>query len=503
MPFSHPILTLAWPSAWAWALLAVLVASAVIFRVRRWLRLRHIPGPPLAGWSKAAWLLRKALGGRFHLDTAEVCEKYGSIVRIGPNELVTNDPDVLRRMSAVRSLYTRSEWYDGARFEPEYDSMFSERDEERHNMLRSKAAMGYSGKDNKYLEKSIDDNIAKLVRLLDSKYTSAAEFKLVDMAEKFQLLTLDIISEIAFGDAFGNLESDKDISSYIKTMEGMLPLIILLGTWPVLAKVFFWKGLRPFMPKDTDADGMGKLMGIGKRVVGERFGPNKKVKQDMIGSLLAHGLSQREVQSETLLQIVAGSDTSATAMRATLLYIITNPAVLSKLLAEISTAQISSPITDAEARKLPYLQAVIKEGMRIFPPVTGFMSKTVPSKGDTINGIFIPGGTTIGWSPFGLMRSEKIWGPDARLFRPERWFEGSAEERQRKEIEVEMCFGYGKYQCLGKNIANIELNKVYVELLRHFEFTLVDPVVPWKSFNAGLFLHSDLWMRVTKRVPSL
>lgn len=65
-------------------------------------------------------------------------------MRIGPNELVTNDPDVLRRMSAVRSLYTRSEWYDGARLEPEYDSMFSERNEERHNMLRSKAAIGVS-----------------------------------------------------------------------------------------------------------------------------------------------------------------------------------------------------------------------------------------------------------------------------------------------------------------------------------------------------------------------
>jgi len=82
------------------------------------------------------------------------------------------------------------------------------------------------------------------------------------MAEKLQLLTLDIISEIAFGDAFGNLESDQDISSYIETMNNMMPLIILLGTWPGLAKVFFWKRLRRFLPKDTDTSGMGKLMGF-------------------------------------------------------------------------------------------------------------------------------------------------------------------------------------------------------------------------------------------------
>jgi hypothetical protein len=121
----------------------------------------------------------------------------------------------------------------------------------------------YSGKDNKYLEKSIDDNIANLVRLLESKYISTTtEFKPVDMAEKSQLLTLDIISEIAFGDAFGNLTADEDLSSYIETMDDMFPLIILLGTWPALAKVFFSKPLRPFLPKETDTVGMGKLMGF-------------------------------------------------------------------------------------------------------------------------------------------------------------------------------------------------------------------------------------------------
>ena len=120
----------------------------------------------------------------------------------------------------------------------------------------------YSGKDNQYLEKSIDCNIVNFVRLLDTKYVSTAtEFKPVDMAIKFPLLTLDIISEIAFGTAFGNLAADEDLSSYMKTMDKMFPLTILLGTWPALAKVFFSKLLRPFLPKETDEVGMGKLMG--------------------------------------------------------------------------------------------------------------------------------------------------------------------------------------------------------------------------------------------------
>lgn len=74
--------------------------------------------------------------------------------------------------------------------------------------------------------------------------------------------------------------------------------------------------------------------------------------------------------------------------------------MLWRLRAEIDAAaekgRISSPIQDVEARTLPYLQACIKEGLRLFPPVTGLMPKVVPPEGDTFNGVFIPGGTEIG-----------------------------------------------------------------------------------------------------------
>jgi hypothetical protein len=66
--------------------------------------------------------------------------------------------------------------------------------------------------------------------------------------------------------------------------------------------------------------------------------------------------------------------------------------VLSELRAEIAAASVSVPITDGEARKLPYLQAVIKEGLRIWPPVVGLMAKEDPPGGDEINGMFVPEG---------------------------------------------------------------------------------------------------------------
>jgi hypothetical protein len=144
-------------------LLVALITVTIVVNVRSWLRLRHIPGPPFAALSKL-WMLRKTSGGRFYLDLAEACEKYGivlvlqsrrirsllipnppgPIVRIGPNDVVTNDFEVWRKINAVRSPYRRSNWYDGMRFDPDYNNILSERDDKIHNTLRAKMAAGVS-----------------------------------------------------------------------------------------------------------------------------------------------------------------------------------------------------------------------------------------------------------------------------------------------------------------------------------------------------------------------
>lgn len=145
-----------------------------------------------------------------------------------------------------------------------------------------------------------------------------------------------------------------------------------------------------------------------------------------------------------------------------MLYLLTHPRVITKIRAE--SAPYPSPVTDATARTLPYLQAVIKEGLRIFPPVVGLMSKEVPAAGDVINGIFVPGGTKIGFGAYGIYRNKAIWGEDADSFRPERWLDVSPEKLKVMESHLELVFSYGKYKCLGKDIAMMELNKVFIEV---------------------------------------
>jgi hypothetical protein len=108
--------------------------------------------------------MKCTFAGRMHLEVADVCTQYGKrgvthmlyyiryltvtlyyighIARIGPNDLVTDDAQLLRRMSGVRSQYTRSEWYDGTSFNHKLDHVFSERNEARHNDLRAKMTSG-------------------------------------------------------------------------------------------------------------------------------------------------------------------------------------------------------------------------------------------------------------------------------------------------------------------------------------------------------------------------
>ncbi|EMT71918.1 Pisatin demethylase [Fusarium odoratissimum] len=129
----------------------------------------------------------------------------------------------------------------------------------------------------------------------------------------------------------------------------------------------------------------------------------------------------------------------------------------------IKAGSISSPITDAEARKLPYLQAVIQEGLRIKAPAAGPLFKQVPPQGDEIDGKFIPGGTQIGQSPFAVYHSKEIFGQDASLFSPERWINADPAKYEAMAEVVSLVFSTGKYQCLGKPVAFIELNKIFVE----------------------------------------
>lgn len=207
------------------------------------------------------------------------------------------------------------------------------------------------------------------------------------------------------------------------------------------------------------------------------------------------------------------------------MFIITHPNVYNKLQAELDRAALSEPIIrESEARALPYLQACIKEGLRVFPPVTALATKTVPESGDRLRGQFIPGGTNIVYSAWDFYKNHEVFGEDAEVFRPERWLEATGDRLSRMQQTLDLVFGYGKYGCLGKPVALLEINKFIAEVrvrstlldrpslctlirrlwkvFRRYDIALINPTNPWKSYNRnGFFFQSEMWVRMSEREP--
>ena len=162
---------------------------------------------------------------------------------------------------------------------------------------------------------------------------------------------------------------------------------------------------------------------------------------------------------------MAGSDTTVTALRSTLLFVITNPLVYRHLQQELDEAfsltgqQQQQVLKDCDLIKLPYLQACIKESLRMIPPAHAPLPKIAPPEGDIIANQTIPRGTRVGTCVYGILRSKNIFGQDAEVYRPERWLGANGPELTRMNQAGDVIFGSGKYQCLGKAIAMYELRK--------------------------------------------
>ena len=365
--------------------------------------------------------------------------------------------------------------------------------------------------------------------LIRSKYLSTEEkLKPMDLAKKVQFLTMDVISTVGLGNPFGMLKADKDINDYIKsTTEGLWMSNVFMGTGLYRIMQVKWVG-NLLGPSTKDSKGFGKMMATAAEMVTERLKSPTDSRSDMLAAFMRHGLTDDDLRMEAFEQVLAGSDTTASGIRGILLCLFTNPRVYQRLQAEIDDAVKSGRapptgiITDAEARRLEYLQAVIREGLRIFLPVVNIFSRDTPPEGDrvTVNGksIFIPGGTWIGYCALGMHHSKETYGEDAGVFRPERWLVEDKDRLANMTRINDLVFGYGRWKCLGQPVASIEISKIIFEVgdevlsyptntltfefkaLRSFDWALVYPEKPWNRKNLnGLFAVSDMWVTVMER----
>lgn len=180
-----------------------------------------------------------------------------------------------------------------------------------------------------------------------------------------------------------------------------------------------------------------------------------------------------------LLNILAGADTTATTLAAVMYYLLRNPRALARLRAELDAA----PVPEGgvwryeDAVRLEYLDAVVKEALRVHPGVGLMLERVVPDGGLALpdGAAFLPAGTVVGMNAWVVNNDKGVFGPDAESFVPERWLraegeaEGAYEERVKRMKDVMLSFGAGRRVCLGRELSLFEIYKVVPTVLGRFD----------------------------------
>lgn len=287
--------------------------------------------------------------------------------------------------------------------------------------------------------------------------------------------------------------------------------LVTVGMIPVLDKFLDKNPVYRIGPPTFGAItnlGLGHLMGRMKGVDN-----HDAAKPDFLDRYLEAQQQYPEVVdvyrilSYVLVNLAAGADTTAVSLKSILYLSLKHPDVYRRLEKEILDASFSEvPVPFTEARKLPYLDAVISECLRYLPGNCFPQERLVPAGGLTLpDGTWVPEGTEIGFNAYVMHRNKDVWGPDAEDFRPERWLAqaGESDEELRERLSAmnnaSLAFGAGSRKCIGMNLGRMEVFKTTATLLKLFEFELTDPSKEWTIHNSIFPRQSGVNLRMKRR----
>ena len=251
---------------------------------------------------------------------------------------------------------------------------------------------------------------------------------------------------------------------------GLMPIILHLK----LDKIFFRKETRDVY----------RFKALSQAQSDWRVAQGDKIKhKDFFSTLMQAkdpesglGLPHKELISEAGLLIIAGSDTTATTLTATVFYLLHNPQTLQRLQQEIWQAfngveEIRMGPALASCR---YLTACLTETMRVTPPVGATLPREVCAGGITVDGHHFPAGIDVGVPAYGLHHNADYF-PDPYSYKPERWLlhePGTTEESLARANSAYHPFGVGRTSCIGKRFAYLEMSIILARILWIYEIRL-------------------------------
>ncbi|KAL8888387.1 MAG: hypothetical protein Q9215_004183 [Flavoplaca cf. flavocitrina] len=414
----------------------------------------------------------------------------------------------------------QAQWYHVFTAPGEPEGMFAIRSNQQHLERRRQVNEFYTTKTINKLAYRVD-HVSRLCLDKLSQKSSSEDDSPFEICQMVRFYAYDTLANITFGQVFGCLDTNSDVNGLSETIATFIRYGMVVGTFvewhPIIIRLLQAltrggnKGLLALKSIGEKAmSNMDKYLGPS---ASGNAGPEsiQKKPHSFVGVMQEKHrrdpstFSRDDVTYHMIPNIVAGADTSSASLNAAIYYLWRNPRALARLREELDKWAVTKGrkiadglISMVEAQELPYLQAVIKETLRIFPGLGNNLVRVIPEGGLTIADHFFPAGTVVGINAFVAHANRDVFGPDADEFRPERWLGHSDAVTQMDQYFL--SFGRGPRTCIGKNIALLMLNTLIPELVLRFDFKPMDPEKEWTVYNDTFMYQEGFEVKIRERV---
>ncbi|KAI6843928.1 cytochrome P450 monooxygenase [Hortaea werneckii] len=415
--------------------------------------LNKVPGPWHARWTNIPLKLAVVAGRRIHY-VHTLHEKYGSYVRISPNEVAVNDPRGFKQVHGIGSGFTKADWYLHL-VDLDRPGVFAMTDQRAHATRRKMFARPFSKTHlREHWEGTVREKVdLALSRMQDELQTAGT----VDVLKWWTLMATDVSSTLMFGDCFHTLENG-EVNEYIRTLtrtllgQGIgaeLPLARTIGKMlPLQAAKQLFRNNDYLMDYGMVAVNNMKSQQGGKNIFANI----------MVEAEKGEKLQDADVQVEATGLLVAGTDTTAVSLTYLVWAVLSHPAIKNALEAEVD--KLPHGYREADLESLPILNGVIEETLRLYGAAPGMLPRAVPPTGADIGGFYLPPGTIATTQSYSLHRDPNIFPEPERFlsFLPERWYDATSRYRLNDTAKAVFSpFGAGSRTCLGIHLAYMEL----------------------------------------------
>ena len=377
-------------------------------------------------------------------------DKYGSVVRIAPNELSFADKQ------AWRDIYgpTLTSKY-GMKRDDAFFSSFSDEEntaasivtpnDEDHRRQRRAFAQAFT----KPALTAQEPLIMEHVDLLIQKLTESLG-KPINIMDLYNFTVFDSMANLLFGESL-NLLTDTKYLPWVKAVPGFEQASIILQ---MLSKFSILRFIMAVSIPHLSAKHRKRFFRFTHEKVNKRLKSVSK-RPDIIQHFFElegdMSLSRAEIDNGVLILMLAGTDTTSSLLSGLTYLLLKNTKCLEKLVKEIRTAfSCDSEITLKNIARLEYLGVCIDEALRMYPPITTGVPRIVPAGGANISRGWVFEGTVVSGSPLGSSLSTANFSKP-KSFIPERWLPQFQEMYAEDQKEACKPFSLGPRDCLGQS----------------------------------------------------